>query len=329
MKIKRGSGKIIDHVRNTVLVVVGTFVLAFGTGLFIIPFDLVNGGVSGLGIIAEKAFSFIPFLSLFSATFYASVFNWMLFVLGFILLGKSFAANTLVSTLVYPLALALAVSLSEGSAFGGFFNLHSELYSSYGELPVIIAAVFGGAMIGAGCAITFIGGGSTGGIDVLALIISKYFKSMKSSASMFLCDSLVIVLGMFAIGDLIVSLLGILSAFIAALAIDKLFIGESMALTAYVISDRCDDINESIISRLDRTATIIPCKGGYSGDDKQLLMTTFSVSQYAEFTAIVAAVDKRAFVTVHRAHEINGEGWSYASPAPIPEKGETLDNSQN
>ena len=328
--MKTGSSEIdfIGHFKNTALVVLGTVVLAFGTGLFIIPFALVNGGVSGLGIIAERSLSGVPLLSELSSTFYASVFNWFLFALGFILLGRAFAMQTLVSTLVYPIALSFAVFLASGNALGGFFNLHSEIYNSYGELPQIIATVFGGALIGAGCAITFIGGGSTGGTDVLALILSKYIKSLKSSFAMFICDSLVIVLGMLIIGDLILSLLGILSAFISALAIDKLFLGESYALTAYVISDKCDSINDAIIDRLDRTTTVLPCKGGYSGKDGMLLMTTFSARQYAEFTAIISSIDKKAFVTVHRAHEINGEGWSYDSAPFNDTKGEENDNSK-
>lgn len=322
MKLSVTKSNIFVSMKNSLIVVAGTFVLAFGVGLFIIPFDLVNGGVSGLGIIAEKSLSGISLFSDLSASFYASVFNCLLFVLGFIILGKTFAVQTLVSTLFYPVALSLAVSLAESNAFGGFFNLHSEIYSSYGELSLIIATVFGGAMIGAGCAITFIGGGSTGGVDVISLSLCKYFRKMKNSVAMFICDSLIIVLGMFAVGDLILSLLGILSAFIAAIAIDKIFIGESEALTAYVVSDNCELINTAIIEKLDRTSTILPCKGGYSGDNKQLLMTTFSARQYVEFTALISFIDKKAFVTVHRAHEINGEGWSYDPPSDTEDKEE-------
>lgn len=299
--------------KNTTLIVLGTFVLAFGTGLFIIPFDLVTGGVSGIGIILARIFAPVQFLSSVHVDVYASCVNWLLFLLGLIFLGKSFAMKTLVSTIVYPLALSLAVQLSGGEVLGGFFNLLSERYVEYGEITRILATVFGGAMVGAGCALTFLGGGSTGGVDIIALIIAKYVRRLKSSLLIFFVDASIVILGVFVISDLVTSLLGIISAFICAISVDKLFIGESSAFIAHVVSEKYEEINEAIIHRLERTSTVVDCTGGFSGESKKMLITTFSVSQYAEFTAILSAIDKRAFVTVHRAHEINGEGWSYKS----------------
>ena len=301
--------------KNTILVILGTFVLAFGTGLFIIPFDLVTGGVSGIGIILSRIFASIPFLSGVHVDVYASVVNWILFFLGLVFLGKAFAMKTLVSTVVYPFALSLAVWLSGGEVLGGFFNLLSERYVEYGEITRILATVFGGAMVGAGCALTFLGGGSTGGVDIIALIICKYVRRIKSSVLIFTLDAGIVALGVFVIGDLVTSLLGIASAFICAISLDKLFIGESSAFIAHIVSEKYTEINAAVIERLERTSTILDCMGGYSGKSRKMLVTTFAVNQYAEFTAIISAIDKRAFVTVHRAHEINGEGWSYASPS--------------
>ena len=313
--VPKGKEQWLNFIKNTVLVVLGTFVLAFGTGLFIIPFNLVTGGVSGIGIIIHSLVSSISGREILSTSAYASIVNWLLFLLGWIFLGRSFALKTLTSTLVYPIALSLSVSLAGSNAFGGFFNLLSERYAAYGELTVILATVFGGAAIGAGCALTFLGGGSTGGTDILAFIICKFVKRAKSSVAMFICDGAIVVLGMFVLGDLVISLLGIVAVFILTLAVDKLFIGESRAFIAHIVSDKYEEINERIIHRLNRTSTVVECKGGYSGKDKVMLITSFSLDEYAEFTAILSEIDKTAFVTVHRAHEINGEGWSYDSPS--------------
>ncbi len=306
--------ELVKFIKNTALVVLGTVVLAFGTGLFIIPFNLVTGGVSGIGIIINRAVAAVAGRELLSVDFYASLVNLILFVLGWIFLGRSFALKTLTSAIVYPAALSLAVSLAGSDVLGGFFSLLSERYSAYGELTVILATVFGGAAVGAGCALTFLGGGSTGGTDILAFIICKFFKSARSSVAIFLCDAVIVLVGMFVLGDLVISLLGIVSAFICAISVDKLFIGESRAFIAHVVSERYEEINDRIIHRLNRTSTVLDCTGGYSGEGKKMLISTFSVDEYAEFTAIIAEIDKSAFVTVHRAHEINGEGWSYDSP---------------
>ena len=138
----------------------------------------------------------------------------------------------------------------------------------------------------------------------------KFFKKAKSSVLIFICDATVIIAGMFAIQDIVVSLLGIVSAFICAIVIDKLFVGESGAFIAYVVSDKFEQINEAVIRRLNRTTTIINTTGGFSGEEKVMLTVTFARSQYAEFTAILSEIDKNAFITVHGAHEIGGEGWT-------------------
>ena len=295
--------------KNTLLVVLGTFVLSFGTGLFIIPFNLVTGGVSGIGIVLNHALSDIPLFSVLTTEIYASIINWILFFIGLIVLGKTFAMNTLVSTAVYPIALQLSSALVNSGAFGGFFNLNSPMYADYAQVAIILATVFGGACVGAGCALTFLGGGSTGGVDIIALAICKRFKRLKSSVLIFIIDASIVIFGMIAIGDLVVSLLGIISALICAVAIDKMFLGESSAFIAQIVTDKYELINKAVIETLDRTTTISDCVGGYSGKGKKTIMVTFGINQYADFLVLMSKCDKNAFVTVHRAHEINGEGW--------------------
>ncbi len=299
---------IIKAIENTMLVVLGTVVLAFGTVFFIIPFELVTGGVSGIGIIINRVFDSLGWFTNLSTEFYASFVNWIFFFIGLICLGKSFAMKTLVSTIVYPIALSLASLLVKDNVMNGFFNLAS--YTEFSQIGIVIATVFGGAAIGTGCALTFLGGGSTGGVDIIVLAVTKHFKKLKSSVLFFVVDSSIIIAGMFVLDNLIVSLLGIISAFICAITIDRLFIGESGAFIAYVVSDEYEKINEAVIRRLARTTTMINATGGYSGDEKVMLSVTFGRNQYAEFTAIVSEIDKSAFITVHRAHEIGGEGWT-------------------
>jgi uncharacterized membrane-anchored protein YitT (DUF2179 family) len=285
-------------------------VLAFGISMFIFPFDLVTGGISGIGIILSKATAHIPVLSAIGPDTYSSVVNWILFVIGFFLLGRSFAMKTLLSTIFYPVALYVSDYIVRGSSMAYLFDL-SRYPAEYYNIALIVATIFGGALIGAGCAFTFLGGGSTGGVDVIALTLSKYCKRIKSSVAFFICDTLVIIVGIFAVGNLLLSLLGIFSAFICAISIDKLFLGESSAFIAHVVSDKYAEINEAVINKMERTTTILDAVGGYSGEGKKLVIVTFDMRQYPLFTQLIANIDKNAFVTVHRAHEINGEGWTY------------------
>lgn len=309
--MKKTKEELLRTLKNTALIILGTVLIAFGTGIFIIPFELVTGGVSGIGIILKRAFSGIEILNSVSTELYTSLANWVLFFIGLVVLGRSFAAKTLVSAIVYPLALSLTRALTQSGAFGGFFDLSSQAYTEYSEVVLILATIFGGAFIGAGVAVTFLGGGSSGGTDIIALSICKYAKKLKSSVMIFAVDAAVILVGVFAVNNLVISLLGVCSAFICAIAVDKIFLGSSGALCAVIVSDKYEQINDAIIRRLGRTTTSVDAVGGFSGAMKKQIHVTFSMSQYADFTAIMASVDKNAFITVNRAHEINGEGWTY------------------
>lgn len=292
-----------QNIKNVLLVVLGTLILSFATAVFILPFELVSGGVSGLAIVLNHL---IP-LEFFTVDRIVTVLTWLLFLLGFLLLGKSFALKTLISTVVYPVGVSFFMWLAESPALGGLLNLNASQYS---EIAVLLAALFGGLCVGTGCAITFLGGGSTGGVDVLGLLLCKMIRRMKNSVAFFLVDATTVILGMFVLGDLAVSLLGIISAFIAALMVDKVFLGRKGAFIAQIVTDRYEAINAAVIQRMNRTTTIIDATGGYSGEGKKMVMVSFTIRQYSELLSIIAEEDKNAFVTVHRAHEINGEGWT-------------------
>lgn len=293
--------EILTFVKNISLVVIGTIILAFGTGIFIIPFELITGGMSGIAIILKQV---IPFD--ITIDVYIAILTWASFFLGLFVLGKNFALKTLVSTIVYPIALSLSLKLVSPDVLGGIFMIQN---SNYSEIAIILASIFGGAFVGCGCAITFIGGGSTGGADVLAFIICKINKKLKSSLVIFLLDALIILCGVFVIKDIVISLLGIISSFVCALVVDRLFLGESKAFIANIVTDHYEAINQEIIKVLERTTTITDVIGGYSKQPKKLIIVSFSMNQYMEFLNIINKNDKRAFVTIHRAHEINGEGW--------------------
>ena len=312
MKIKMPQNKAewMLFAKNTALILLGTFVLAFGISMFIFPFDLVTGGISGIGIILSKATAHIPVLSAIGPDTYSSVVNWILFVIGFFLLGRSFAMKTLLSTVFYPVALYVSDYIVRGSSMAYLFDL-SRYPAEYYNIALIVATIFGGALIGAGCAFTFLGGGSTGGVDVIALTLSKYCKRIKSSVAFFICDTLVIIVGIFAVGNLLLSLLGIFSAFICAISIDKLFLGESSAFIAQIVSDKYEELNLAIREEVRRTTTMFVAYGGYSGQSKTVLSVTFTMRQYATLMTLIKRIDPTAFVSISRAHEINGEGFTF------------------
>ncbi|MBE6634323.1 MAG: YitT family protein [Ruminococcaceae bacterium] len=300
MRLSREN--LLPVLKNLLLVTVGTLILAFGTAVFILPVNLICGGISGFAIIFKLL---LPF-EWVTVDLIVFCLTWLLFFVGLFVLGKGFAAKTLLSAIVYPPAISLFLRLTEPSVMNGFFCL-SE--STYGELALMLCAAAGGLCVGVGCALTFLGGGSTGGVDILAFTICKFFPRLKSSTVIFALDALTVLLGVFVIGDLVLTMLGVFSAFISAGMVDKVFLGGRAAFVAYVVTDRAQEINASVIERLDRTTTILDATGGFSNRGKKMLVVSFTMSQYNELLGIVTKEDPRAFLIVHRAHEINGEGW--------------------
>ncbi|MBE6532874.1 MAG: YitT family protein [Ruminococcaceae bacterium] len=302
-KIKWTRAEILLQLKNILLIILGTLVLAFGCAVFVVPFNLVTGGVTGLSIVIDHIIGdFIPI------DFTIAALTWIMFFLGLIFLGKDFAIKTLVSAIVYPPAISFFMWLVEHEALGGFLDLTT---SAHADIALIIGSLFGGLCIGTGCAITFLGGGSTGGVDIIAFILCRFFKKWKSSIVIFAIDAATVLLGMFVIKDLILTLLGIISALVGAIVIDKIFIGRSQAFTAQIVSDKYEEMNLAIRNEVRRTTTMISATGGYSREPKTVLMVTFTMRQYAYLMNVIKRIDKNAFVSISRAHEINGEGFTY------------------
>ena len=305
MKLDLRREDIISALKNFSLVVLGTISIAISAGIFIVPFNLVTGGMSGLAVILDKIID--ADLEFVTIDFIITILTWIFFFAGLIILGHSFALKTLVSTIVYPIAFSLFHKLSSPDVLGGYFYLPG---SEYSQLALVMGAVLGGALLGLGCALAFIGGGSTGGTDIVALTICKIFPRLKSSSVVFAVDGFIVILGMFVIGDIVISTLGIVSAMVSSLLIDKVFLGGSKSFIAQIVSDKCEEINSQIIEKVKRGSTIVDVTGGYSLKPKKMIIFSFTMRQYREVLNIINKTDKYAFVTFHRAHEINGEGWT-------------------
>ena len=295
--------EVLKAISDLLLVILGTAVLAFGVAVFMVPYNLVAGGVAGIAIALGQ----IVHVEFLTVDVMVTILTWGIFFLGLIVLGKNFAMRTLVSSIVYPICLHLFMKLTSPDVFGGYFYLQGGMHD---DIAMLVAAVSGGALVGIGCALTFVGGGSTGGTDIIAFVICKAFKRLKSSYVIFCVDFSVIILGVFAVKDIVVSILGVASAIVSAALIDKVFIGGQSSFIAQIISEKHEEIRQKILCDLNRGATLFDVVGAYSGENKKMIMVSFTMSQYNQVINIINKTDKTAFVTVHRAHEISGEGFT-------------------
>ena len=280
------------------IMILGSTIIAFGVAIFLSKLEIVSGGVGGIAIIIQH---FIPegqYIDIITA-----ILNVLLFLLGLIFLGKDFAIKTLVATIVYPLALTLFLRVE-------YFQHLSEVVAGDGSVGyIIICGVFGGVFMGTGVAITFLGGGSTGGVDIIVILIAEKTHAKESILS-FVVDAIIILASIIFIREnLVNSLCGVISAFLSALMIEFLFVNQTASIQADIISDKWEDISKFAQDKLMRGATIIKAKGGYKGDERIILRVVFDRRQFEQFKKYIAEADPKAFITYTQTNAVYGEGF--------------------
>ena len=301
------------QVTNYFLVILGTFLLAFGSVIFLSEAELVAGGVSGIAIIIQHYIE-TPVYDYIVAGLIVGCW-----IIGLLFVGKDFAIKTLLSSVLYIaftflfkrvdffLELAHQFAYTSRAIEGGFIETQEV-----GNL--ILCGIFGGVFVGGGVAVAFLGGGSSGGVDVFQVLLSKYF-NIKESLSSFIIDATIIIIGMLTVSieskQWNPALCGILSSFVTAVLIEIVYIRNQSAYQVDIISDHWEEISRYAQDELDRGATIIPAKGGYKGEERVILRVVFDKLQYEKIRQYIASIDPKAFITFTQTNAVFGEGFKH------------------
>ncbi len=274
---------------NLFLVLLGTFILAMSVEMFILPYKILSGGVAGIAVALE------PFFHI-NETLFANTAMVVLFVLGAIVMGKEFAAHTVVSTLAYPL-------------FTSFLAKHPIAI----DVDPVLASFYAGLLGGFGIGLVMKTGASTGGMDIPPLILHK-LTGVKISTLVMITDALTVALGIIAF-DINAALIGLISVFSSGLAIDKaLAIGQSSSKAVQIVSDHWQKIRQGIDEELERGCTLLDAQGGYQMAEKKVVLCVVANSEYAKLIDMVKRIDDHAFVITTEATDMHGEGFTYSSP---------------
>lgn len=275
---------------NLVLILLGTFILAVSVEMFILPYHILSGGVAGIAVAAE------PFFHI-DETLFANCTILILFVLGWIVLGKKFAVSTVISSLAYPL----------------FTTLLSRCPLETSIDPVL-ASFYAGLLGGFGIGLVMRTGASTGGMDVPPLILHK-LTGVKVSTLVMIVDGLTVLLGIIAY-DLNAALVGLVSVFASGFAINRVLeAGRGVAAKkVQIISDEWQKMASEIQWKLNRGLTIIDVQGGYSREAKKMILVVVYERQYNELLEIIQKTDEKAFVITTDSSDMVGEGFTYTSP---------------
>lgn len=278
--------EIFKRITETVVVILGNCLYAFGVAMFIMPGGLITGGTTGIGL-------FVNDVTGLPVTFFVFVFNVGMFLIGFFVFGWKFAANTIVSTFSYPIALGFITRL---------------IADNYLTKDMILCTIFGGICIGAAIGMVIRMGASTGGMDIPPLVLNRYFK-IPVSGSIYVFDMLILLLQAFrSTGEQI--LYGILLVIIYSIVLDKCLMLGTAKLQIKVVSGKIDEIREAVLNDIDRGVTMLNSETGYMKRDTQMLLTVVSVRELARTEKLIHAVDEDAFVIINRVSEVSGHGFS-------------------
>jgi uncharacterized membrane-anchored protein YitT (DUF2179 family) len=280
------------RIRAWSIIIFGSTLMAFSNVFFFAPLNIVSGGTAGVAIVLLGLFQIPIDLTVF-------VMVWGLLILSYFLLGKRFTINTILASVVYPLAVFIFLRFFPDNVIG--FNPEEETHK-------LLASLFGGALAGIGVGMTFLVGGSTGGVDVIILSMKKYF-DIKSSIGALIIDGAVIILGMVFVGVLS-GLYGIIAAIASAALIEFLFIGSSSTYQATIISKKHEAINEFILKKMERGSTLIKATGSYTKTEMQMIQVAFDRKDFARLRNKIAEIDPKAFAIFTKIQSINGEGFS-------------------
>jgi len=272
------------RLKSILAIIIGSAVMGFGINAFNIPNQLAEGGITGISIIIKLLLPAIDQGIVYFAL------NIPLFFLGWKVLGRTAFIYTLLGT------ISLSVSLS--------------IFSDGVALPLedkLLASLYAGVTVGAGLGIIFRYGGTTGGVDIIARLLQKYV-GISMGRTLFFGDFLVIAASLVYL-NIESAMYTLVAVFISARVIDFFQDGAYAGKALTIISDHAQEIAQRILD-VGRGVTILPARGAFSGQAKEVVYVVVSRNEVVRFKSMIQEVDPHAFVIVNDVHEVLGEGFT-------------------
>ena len=285
MRLEKGRKDKIT-VRDIFLTLVGTLLYALGVYIFTAPNQIAPGGVSGFATILNH----LTGAPIGTVT---ALVNLPLLVLGWFYLGHPFIVKTLVSVAGF-------------AVFYDYTLVPLQMPQYQGDH--LLASLFGGALIGIGLGVTFLGESSTGGVDISCLVLQKKFPHIKISSLVFLTDVIIIAFGAIAYQTIESALYAIIAIFVSSKMIDIIVYGSYEGKMLLIFSDKSEEIAQKIMTA-GKGVTFLSGKGAYSGDEKQVICCAVRKNDYVKVKRYVKEVDESAFMIITSAKEVLGKGF--------------------
>lgn len=271
-----------EVLKDIALIGAGAFIYAFGVNYFFVANKMADGGVAGICTILHYLFN-----TDMGTTYF--ILNIPLIILGYKLISGEFILKTFYGTFMTSLA----------------FKVFADYMGPMEDR--LMASIFGGLIIGIGLGTIFVGGGSSGGSDILVKILNKYFDIPVGKAFLVLDFFVLSALGILFGRD--VFMYTLVGLFISTKAIDFIQDDISKARALIIISDKSEEIKNEIMDKTGRGITIINARGGYTNTDKDILYCIMSRYEVTAVKRIVRNIDRKAFMSITEVSEVLGEGF--------------------
>lgn len=273
---------------DLLLVVLGNALYAFGVAAFLLPGGLITGGTTGIALFVRHCFPI-------SISAFVLGFNVVMLLLGLAVLGRKFAATTVLSSLLYPVLLELWERVLPAQSI---------------TQDVILCTAFGGMCIGAGLGIVIRTGASTGGMDIPPLVLNRLFHL--PVAPMLYGFDMVILLLQALFSDWEQILYGILLVFIYTAVLNKVLVLGQQKVEVKVVSEKVEEIRRAVLSQVDRGGTLLQSRTGYMLRETEMLLSVVSPMELGKVERLIHDIDPEAFLIVSRVSEVSGRGFTRA-----------------
>ncbi|WP_079914269.1 YitT family protein [Paenibacillus sp. 32352] len=283
--VQPGPGQ---RVMEYVLLLLGSLLIAISFNMFLSPNQVASGGVSGISIIVNSLFGIEPAITQWAL-------NIPLFLLGTWALGGQFGVKTAIGSVLLPMLILLTRDLP-------------PLTNN-----ILLASIYGGILIGMGLGLVFRGRGSTGGLDLAAQMIHR-FTGLSLGLAVAMLDGMVILTAGIVLSPE-KALYALIGLFVTSKTINIVQLGLSYSKVAFIISSETAPIREAILHDLDRGVTQLHATGGYTGEERTVLMVVVGQSEVTRLKQLVKALDPGAFVILSDTNEVLGEGFKFHIPS--------------
>ena len=276
-----------NFIKESIGMIVGCILISVALNMFFSPHTIAPGGLSGLSVVLSK-------VSGLSVSAIMLMMGIPLIFFSIKILGTKNAIKTLIGMLLLSLCISLTSSLSQVSVTD----------------DVLLAAITGAILLGLGLGVVFSVDGSTGGTDLIALMINKAIPSIPLSKCLVCIDGLVVMSSGIVNKNLETALYSAISLYVIVKMIDFIISGFDYSKCFIIITNEEEKLKEAIVNDIKRGITILDGRGGYTDSSKSVLIVAVNKKQEVHMKKLIKNVDKNAFIIVSKAHEVFGEGFS-------------------